>query len=126
MNGSTLTYSQIMSVSSNLNSYAREMQAILDEITTLSSKIGNEDVWAGNAAMESKQKFNTISAKFADFYKAVTDEAAHLTSVVENYKKTDDIKLKNFLLKSVIDEIIYFKEKDKRNAKFELDIKLKI
>ena len=46
--------------------------------------------------------------------------------VLENYKKTDDIKLKNFLLKSVIDEIIYFKEKDKRNAKFELDIKLKI
>ena len=32
MNGSTLTYSQIMSVSSNLNSYAREMQSILDEI----------------------------------------------------------------------------------------------
>lgn len=39
MNGSTLTYSQIMSVSSNLNSYAREMQSILDEITTLSSKL---------------------------------------------------------------------------------------
>ena len=35
MNGSTLTYSQITSVSSNLNSYAREMQAILDEITQL-------------------------------------------------------------------------------------------
>ena len=35
-------------------------------------------------------------------------------------------KLKNFLLKSVIDEIIYFKEKNKRTAKFEIDIKLKI
>ena len=52
MNGSTLTYSQIISVSSNLNSYAREMQAILDEITSLASRLGNEDVWAGNAAME--------------------------------------------------------------------------
>lgn len=89
MNGSTLTYSQITSVSSNLNSYAREMQAILDEITRLLSRLGNEDVWAGNAAMESRQKFKTISAKFADFYKAVTDEAAHLTSVVENYQKAD-------------------------------------
>lgn len=39
--------------------------------------------------MESKQKFNAVSAKFADFYKAVTDEAAHLSSVVENYKKAD-------------------------------------
>ena len=89
MNGSTLTYSQIISVSSNLNSYAREMQAILDEITSLASRLGNEDVWAGNAAMESKQKFNAVSAKFADFYKALTDEAAHLSSVVENYKKAD-------------------------------------
>ena len=89
MNGSTLTYSQIISVSSNLNSYAREMQAILDEITSLASRLGNEDVWAGNAAMESKQKFNAVSAKFDDFYKAVTDEAAHLSSVVENYKKAD-------------------------------------
>ena len=52
--------------------------------------------------------------------------AISIKLVLENYKKTDDIKLKNFLLKSVIDEIIYFKEKDKRNAKFELDIKLKI
>ena len=47
MNGSTLTYSQIISVSSNLNSYARDMQAILDEITSLASRVGNEDVWAG-------------------------------------------------------------------------------
>ena len=46
--------------------------------------------------------------------------------VLENYRNTDDIKLKNFLLKSVIDEIIYYKEKNKRTAKFELDIKLKI
>ena len=46
--------------------------------------------------------------------------------VLENYRKTDDVKLKNFLLKSVIDEIVYFKEKNKRTAKFEIDIKLKI
>ena len=46
--------------------------------------------------------------------------------VLENYRNTDDIKLKNFLLKSVIDEIIYYKEKNKRTAKFEIDIKLKI
>ena len=39
--------------------------------------------------MESKNKFNTLSAKFADFYKAVMDESAHLASVVENYKQAD-------------------------------------
>lgn len=89
MNGSSITYSQIMNASSNLNSYAKEMQSILEEITTLTSKIGNDNIWAGNAAMESKNKFNTLSAKFADFYKAVMDESAHLASVVENYKQAD-------------------------------------
>ena len=52
--------------------------------------------------------------------------ALSIKLVLDSYKKTDDIELKNFLLKSVIDEIIYFKEKGKRKAKFELDIKLKI
>ena len=46
--------------------------------------------------------------------------------VLEKYRQIDDIKLKNFLLKSIIDEVVYFKEKGKKNAKFELDIKLKI
>lgn len=46
--------------------------------------------------------------------------------VLENYSETDDIQLKNYLLKSVIKEIAYYKEKNKRTAKFEVDIKLKI
>lgn len=89
MNGSTLSYTQIQSASSNLTTYAKEMQAILEEITNLASRLGNEDVWGGNAAMEAKSKFNQISAKFADFYQAVNNEAAHLASVVENYQKVD-------------------------------------
>ncbi|MBO6145374.1 MAG: WXG100 family type VII secretion target [Bacilli bacterium] len=89
MNGSTLTYEQINAASSNLNQYATEMQAILDEIVSYLSRIGNDDVWSGTAAMASKEKFNTLQAKFGDFYKAVTDEANHLATVVENYKKAD-------------------------------------
>lgn len=50
----------------------------------------------------------------------------NIKTVLDNYYKTDDIKLKNFLLKSVIDEIIYYKEKGKKTAKFEIEIKLKI
>lgn len=49
-----------------------------------------------------------------------------IKTVLENYSETDDIQLKNYLLKSVIKEITYYKEKGKRNAKFEVDIKLKI
>ena len=54
------------------------------------------------------------------------DLMPNIKAVLDNYAKTDDVKLKNSLLKTVIDEIIYYKEKNKRNAKFEIDIKLKI
>lgn len=89
MNGSNLTYAQIQATSQNLSAYARKMETILGEITQLVSRIGNEDVWAGTAALNSKSKFEALNAKFADFYKAVTDEATHLNTVVENYQKAD-------------------------------------
>lgn len=90
MEGSNLTYAQITTISQNLQNYAKDMQAVLDEITSYVSKIGNEDIWGGSAAMESRAKFDSLQAKFADFYKAVTDESAHLTTVVENYQKADN------------------------------------
>lgn len=89
MNGSNLTYSQINTISQNLRSYSKDMQGILEEIIALANRIGSEDIWGGTAAEDAKQKFNTLNAKFSEFYKAVTDEAAHLTTVVENYQKVD-------------------------------------
>lgn len=89
MNGSNLTYAQITTISQNLQNYAKDMRNVLDEITEYVNRIGNEDIWGGTAAEDSKTKFNTLNAKFADFYKAVTDEAAHLSTVVENYQKAD-------------------------------------
>lgn len=89
MNGSNLTYAQITTISQNLQNYSKDMQTVLEDIINLANRIGNEDVWGGTAAEDAKQKFNTLNAKFADFYKAVNDEAAHLTAVVENYQKVD-------------------------------------
>ena len=89
MNGSNLTYAQITTISQNLQNYSKDMQNVLDEITGLVGRIGNEDIWGGTAAEDVKSKFNTLNAKFADFYKAVTDESAHLAQVVENYQKAD-------------------------------------
>ena len=86
---SNLTYAQITTISQNLSNYAKDMQAILDEIVQLTSKVGNEDVWGGTAAVESRTKFDSLNAKFADFYKAVMDESAHLAQVVANYQKAD-------------------------------------
>ncbi|MBR3117101.1 MAG: WXG100 family type VII secretion target [Bacilli bacterium] len=89
MDSSNLTYSQITAVSQSLNAHARDMETILGDIAQLVSQIGREDVWSGTAALNSKTKFETLSAKFGDFYKAVTDEATHLNTVVENYQKAD-------------------------------------
>lgn len=46
--------------------------------------------------------------------------------IINSYKNTQNILDKNILLKSVIEEVIYYKEKGIRNGKFELDIKLRL
>lgn len=46
-------------------------------------------------------------------------------NIIDNYYSTDDVASKNRLLKSLISEVIYYKEPGKKLAKFELDIKLK-
>lgn len=89
MNGSNLTYSQITAISQSLQNYSKDMQIVLEDIIALANRIGSEDIWGGNAAENAKGKFNTLQAKFADFYKAVTDEATHLNTVVENYQRVD-------------------------------------
>ncbi len=89
MDNSNLTYDQIKGISANLNTYAKEMENILNEITQLVSKIGHEDVWGGTAALNSKSKFDSLNSKFESFYKAVTDESVHLNTVIENYQKVD-------------------------------------
>ena len=48
-----------------------------------------------------------------------------IQNIIDNYHSTDDATFKNRLLKSLIHEVIYYKEPQKRKAKFEIDIKLK-
>ena len=89
------------------------------ERTQILSKKSEENKIAIENTIELIEKENTININYNDLI-------PNLQTVLENYSKTDDVKLKNSLLKTVIDEIIYYKEKNKRNAKFEIDIKLKI
>lgn len=48
-----------------------------------------------------------------------------IENVLENYNTSDDALFKNRLLKTIIENIIYYKEPKKRKAKFEIDVKLK-
>ena len=89
------------------------------ERTQILSKKTDENKKAIASTLELIEKEKSINVNYDEL-------SISIKMVLENYRNTDDIKLKNFLLKSVIDEIIYYKEKNKRTAKFELDIKLKI
>ena len=89
------------------------------ERTQILSKKTDENKKAIASTLELIEKEKSINVNYDEL-------SISIKMVLENYRNTDDIKLKNFLLKSIIDEIIYYKEKNKRTAKFELDIKLKI
>ena len=89
------------------------------ERTQILSKKTDENKKAIASTLELIEKEKSINVNYDEL-------SISIKMVLENYRNTDDIKLKNFLLKSVIDEVIYYKEKNKRTAKFELDIKLKI
>ena len=89
------------------------------ERTHILSKKSDQNKEAIANTLELIEKEESININYSEL-------AISIKMVLENYRKTDDVKLKNFLLKSVIDEIVYFKEKNKRTAKFEIDIKLKI
>ena len=89
MDFSKLSYSQVQSLADKLNSSSTQMESLLTEIKTLFEKIGNDEVWSGTAASQTKETFDTLSAKFPEFSQSVNDCYKYLISVVENYKSVD-------------------------------------
>lgn len=89
MNYSKISYEQVVSLAEQLQTSAQNMESILDEVSVLFNKIGSGDVWGGTSAQVSKAKFDTLKAKFPEFYNATRSCHAHLVSVVENYKSVD-------------------------------------
>lgn len=91
MDFSKLSYGQITSIANQLNSSSTQMETLLNEIKNLFNKVGNDEVWAGTAATQTKEKFDELSAKFPEFSQAVNDCYKYLLSVVENYKSVDQM-----------------------------------
>ncbi len=87
--GSTLTYAQIDSISTNLKSYSSNMEALLNEIKGLFAKVGTDAVWSGTAAQTAKEEFDRLSAKFPEFSQAISDCSNYLNTVVANYQAVD-------------------------------------
>ena len=91
MDFSKLSYTQVQSLAEQLNTSSANMQSLLEEIKVLFNKVGEENVWSGTAASQTKEEFDTLSAKFPEFSQAVQDCYKYLLSVLENYKAVDSI-----------------------------------
>ena len=89
MNSSKLSYESITDYSQQLKANAGSMEDILSQVTTLFNKIGTDDVWSGTAASSAKDEFDTLSAKFPEFSKAINDCATYLDQVVAAYQDVD-------------------------------------
>lgn len=91
MDFSKLSYSQVRQASSELNAASSNMKDILDEIQKLFGNVGDENVWSGTAASSAKESFDALSAKFPEFYEAVSDCSKYLDQVVSNYENVDRV-----------------------------------
>lgn len=89
MDFSKLSYAQVEDMAAQLNTSSQGMQTVLEEVKTLFNKVGNDDVWSGNAASETKAKFDQLSAKFPEFVQAIEDCYKYLMQVAANYRAVD-------------------------------------
>ena len=78
---------ELRNTSSTLNTEATNLKDILDNVKNELLKIGNEDVFSGDAASALNAEFTTLSNKFVDFEEAVKSCATYLNGVSDNYDK---------------------------------------
>lgn len=90
MNGfSGLSYSQIESISNQLNSKSSAMETLLNNVSAQLKKVGNDGTWSGTAASDAFAEFNKLMQKFPEFSQAVKDCSTYLNKVVSTYKAVD-------------------------------------
>lgn len=90
MDYSKLSYEQVVSAANELNTASVEMNSLLEEIKALFNKIGEGDVWSGEAASSTRETFDALAARFPEFYEAVEDCSKYLNQVVANYQAADN------------------------------------
>ena len=88
---SKISYQAMSEASTSLKTNATDMSTILTEIKTLFENIGDESTWSGTAANSAKEQFDTLSAKFEEFYTSISDCSQYLDKVVQNYQNVDSI-----------------------------------
>lgn len=87
---SGLSYTEINSIADQLGQKASSMQSLLEEsIKPEMDKVETDGVWSGDAAEQAKSEFNALSAKFHEFYEAITDCSTYLKNTVARYQAVD-------------------------------------
>lgn len=85
-----LSYGELENIASQLKSSSDTMQEILKNVENEFSKVGDQGTWSGTAASETKEVFDTLSAKFPEFVEAVESCYLYLTNVVmPNYRAAE-------------------------------------
>lgn len=112
------------------NDYSKQLSLLKKELTTLSDQrlslfdyferhIYTEDVFL-ERSKNIDNRINNVNREIDKLNKLISDEAIQENStqitkfenVITGYENTDDIKLKNELLKSVLDNIEYIRNKE--------------
>ena len=91
MDFSKVSYGQVKEYSNQLKTKSENMRDLLQLITNEFEKLGQDDVWSGDAAQRVREEFDTLSAKFPEFNQAIQNCATYLDSVVANYESVDSV-----------------------------------
>lgn len=113
---------QLYKQNSNLHDLVEQgvytVDKFLERSQELAVRIKEAEEFLKNSRQDLQNQMNREKAK--------TEIIPTVKNVISAYKKTDDIRLKNILLKSVIDKAMYRKEKWQRNDDFELILHPKV
>ncbi len=88
-NGSNLNYGEMLELSSLMQSLGRQMEQLLEEVKNEFNRVGSAEVWSGDAAEQTRAKFDEMSRKFPPFIEAIESCSKHIKEVVRNFEETD-------------------------------------
>ena len=89
MDFSKVSYEDVEAKAADLSTTASSMDSTLQEIKMLFNQVGDDSVWSGTAASQTKSTFDMLSAQFHQFNEAVQNCSEYLVKAVETYKSVD-------------------------------------
>lgn len=87
MDSSKMFYDRVESLANKLKQSAIDMENILDSVDKLFFKVGEEGIWSGTAAGQTKEQFDTLSNKFPQFSSTLKQCSDNLNTAVKNYRE---------------------------------------